>query len=131
MVVVDRYLSERHRIRFPSLYRIMKWYQTYFFLLKFIVLAQIVLLALGYTVAKSPLFAIVDTVFKVSIGLFMGIYFWLFRPKGLDWEDGIIVSIGGFLILTDIQFGPLIEIYKARDQALKTTATTVSTTTGI
>jgi hypothetical protein len=109
----------------------MKWYQTYFFLLKFIVLAQIVLLALGYTVAKSPLFAIVDTVFKVSIGLFMGIYFWLFRPKGLDWEDGIIVSIGGFLILTDIQFGPLIDIYKARDQALKTTATTVSTTTGI
>jgi len=100
----------------------MKWYQTYFFILKFVVLAQIVLLALGYTVAKSPMFAVVDTVFKISIGLFMGIYFWLFRPKGLDWEDGIIVSIGGFLILTDIQFGPLIEIYKARDQALKTAA---------
>ena len=102
----------------------MKWYQLYFFFLKFIVLAQIVMLALGFKVAESPVFAVVDAVFKVSLGLFVGIYFWLFRPKGLDWEDGIILSIGGFIILTDIQFGPLIQIYKARDETIKTAAKT-------
>ena len=102
----------------------MKWYQIYFFFLKTIVLAQVVMLALGFKVAESPVFAVVDAVFKVSLGLFVGIYFWLFTPKGLDWEDGIILSIGGFIILTDIQFEPLIQIYKARDETIKTAATT-------
>ena len=104
---------------------IMKWYQTYFFFLKFVVLAQIILLALGFKVAESPMFAVVDTVFKTSLGLFVGLYFWLFTPKGLDWEDGIILSIGGFLILTDIQFEPLIQLYKTRDETAKKVARTV------
>ena len=103
----------------------MKAYQVYFFFLKFVVLAQIILLALNFKVAESPLFAVVDTVFKLSLGLFLGIYFWLFRPKGIDWEDGIIVSIGGFLILTDIQFEPLMQLYKTRDIGIKTAAHTV------
>ena len=89
----------------------MKWYQIYFFFLKFVVLAQIILLSLGFKVAESPVFAVVDAVFKISLGLFVGIYFWLFTPKGLDWEDGIILSIGGFIILTDIQFEPLSQLY--------------------
>ena len=103
----------------------MKGYQLYFFLLKFVVLAQIILLSLGFKVAESPVFAVVDAVFKISLGLFVGIYFWLFTPKGLDWEDGIILSIGGFMILTDIQFGPLIQLYKTRDETIKTAAKTV------
>ena len=102
----------------------MKWYQIYFFFLKFVVLAQIILLSLGFKVAESPVFAVVDAVFKISLGLFVGIYFWLFTPKGLDWEDGIILSIGGFIILTDIQFEPLIQLYKTRDETIKTAAKT-------
>ena len=103
----------------------MKAYQIYFFFLKVIVLAQIVLLSLGFKVAESPMFAVVDTVFKTSLGLFLGIYFWLFRPKGIDWEDGIIVSIGGFLILTEIKFEPLLAIYNLRDDTIKTAVHTV------
>ena len=96
----------------------MQFYQGYFFFLKIVVLAQVVLTALGFEVAKSPMFAIVDTIFKISLGLFLGIYFWLFRPKGINWEDGLIISVGGFLILTEIRFKPLLEIYDARDKVL-------------
>jgi hypothetical protein len=103
----------------------MQWYQIYFFFLKIVVLTQIVLLALQFKIAESPLFAIVDTVFKTSLGLFLGIYFWLFRPKGINWEDGIIISIGGFLILTEIKFGPLLAIYNLRDETITKTAHTV------
>ena len=103
----------------------MHAYQVYFFVLKFIVLAQIVLLALGYKVAESSMFAVVDTIFKTSLGLFLGIYFWLFRPKGINWEDGIIVSIGGFLILTEIKFEPLLAFYNLRDETITKTARTV------
>ena len=102
----------------------MKTYQLYFFFLKTIVFAQVVLLATGHKVNDSGLFAVVDTVFKISLGLFLGIYFWLFRPKGIDWEDGIIVSIGGFLILTDIQFEPLMKLYGVQKDAIKTAAHT-------
>ena len=125
-VVIQKKNSELlgHSFTFSDL-TIMKWYQTYFFFLKFVVLAQIILLALGFKVAESPMFAIVDTIFKTSLGLFLGLYFWLFTPKGLDWEDGIILSIGGFLILAEIEFEPLIALYKARDQVTKTAVQSV------
>ena len=98
----------------------MQFYQIYFFFLKVVVLAQVVLMALGFEVAKSPMFAIVDAVFKISLGLFLGIYFWLFRPKGINWEDGLIISVGGFLILTEIRFEPLLKIYDERDKIIST-----------
>ena len=56
--------------------------------------------------------------FKVTLGLFLGIYFWLYTPKGIDWEDGIIISIGGFLILTEIQFAPIVQFYELRDKSI-------------
>lgn len=88
-------------------------------MLKLIVLLQIIFLAAGFDAAKSPIFAIVDMIFKISLGLFLGIYFWLFTPKGLDWEDGIIISIGGFLILAEIHFTPIIQLYKTRDWTIQ------------
>ena len=96
----------------------MKHYQIYFFVLKAIVFAQVIFRLLGFDVAESPLFALVDMIFKISLGLFLGIYFWLYTPKGIDFEDGFIISIGGFLILTDIHFEPLIRLYEMRDRTL-------------
>lgn len=96
----------------------MKLYQLYFFFLKTVVVIQLVFVFLEFDVAHSPIFAFVDMVFKISLGLFLGIYFWLYTPKGIDWEDGIIISIGGFLILTQIHFEPLIQFYEARDKTI-------------
>lgn len=96
----------------------MRGYQVYFVVLKTLVFAQVVLKAAGLQLSESPLFAFVDMLFKLSLGLFLGIYFWLFTPKGIDWEDGIIISIGGFLILTDIHFEPLMQFYTLRDKTI-------------
>jgi hypothetical protein len=97
----------------------MKWHQLYFFVLKTIVFAQIAFVFLGFDASESPLFAFVDMLFKISLGLFLGIYFWLYTPKGIDWEDGFIISLGGFLILADIKFEPLIQLYQLRDWSLQ------------
>lgn len=96
----------------------MKPYQLYFFILKGIVFIQVVLTTFGFKVEDSPLFAFVDMLFKTSIGVFLGIYFWFYTPRGIDWEDGIIVSIGGFLILTEIKFEPLLQFYAERDKTI-------------
>ena len=103
----------------------MQLYQLYFLVLKTVVLAQVTLLTLGYKVVDSPLFAVVDTVFKVSLGLFLGIYFWLFRPKGITFEDGIIISVGGFLILTEVEFAPLMALYTVREDTTKVVGRTI------
>lgn len=96
----------------------MKLYQWYFFILKGLILLQLVLTAANFRVKDSPIFAIVDSVFKVSLGLFLGFFFWPYPPKGMNWEDGLIVSIGGFLILTQIEFGPIVKLYEHRDDLI-------------
>ena len=103
----------------------MKPYQVYFFFLKALVLLQVVMIMMGYKVKENSFFAVVDTIFKISLGLFLGIYFSLFRPKGIEWEDGLIISIGGLLILTDIQFEPLMKIYSFRDATASSLASSV------
>jgi hypothetical protein len=99
----------------------MRAYQWYFFILKGLILLQLVLTAAGFQVKESPFFLIVDTVFKVSLGLFLGFFFWPYPPKGMNWEDGLIISIGGFLILTQIEFQPIVKLYETRDTLVKQT----------
>ena len=99
----------------------MKGYQWYFFILKGLILLQLVLTAAGFQVKESPFFLVVDTVFKVSLGLFLGFFFWPYPPKGMNWEDGLIISIGGFLILTQIEFGPIVKLYETRDKVITQT----------
>lgn len=104
----------------------MRIYQWYFFILKALILLQLVLTAAGFQVKDSPFFLVVDTVFKTSLGLFLGFFFWPYPPKGMNWEDGLIISIGGFLILTQIEFQPIVKLYETRDKAITQTVSTVA-----
>ena len=99
----------------------MRPYQIYFFVLKGLILLQLVLTAAGFTIKDNSFFLIVDTVFKVSLGLFLGFFFWPYPPKGMNWEDGLIISIGGFLILTQIEFKPIVQLYETRDKVITQT----------
>lgn len=96
----------------------MKLYQIYFFFLKAIVALQLVLVFLKVDFAHNAVFAFADALFRLSLGIFLGIYIWLFPPKGMDWEDSILISIGGFLLLADIKFAPLLKAYEERDKLL-------------
>ena len=96
----------------------MKAYQIYFFFLKAIVALQLVLVFLKVDFAHDAVFAFADALFRISLGLFLGFYIWFFPPKGMDWEDSILISVGGFLLLTDIKFAPLIHAYETRDQII-------------
>lgn len=93
----------------------MRNYQIYFFVLKSLILLQLVLISLGFNVKESKFFLFVDTLFKISLGLFLGFFFWPYPPKGMNWEDGLIISIGGFLILTEIKFKPIVALYEQRE----------------
>ena len=92
----------------------MKLYQLYFYLLNLLVLGRVVILAAGLEIAKHPIFDFLDILFKVSLGLFLAIYFVFFPPKGFDPKDALIISLGGLLLLAEIQFLPLMKLYELR-----------------
>lgn len=97
----------------------MKLYQLYFSLLNFLVLGRVVISAAGLEIAKHPLFDFLDVLFKVSLGLFLAIYFVFFPPKGFDSKDAIIISLGGLLLLAEIRFVPLVKLYDLRFSLLE------------
>jgi hypothetical protein len=90
----------------------------YFLILKTIVLIHIILDHQRWDISKHYFFEFADILLRVSLGLYLGIKFWFFYTKGISFEDSLLVSVGGFIILTDIKFGPLMQAYKVRDQAI-------------
>jgi len=90
----------------------------YFLILKSIVLVHIILDHQGYEISKFWVFEFADLLLRVSLGLYLGIKFWLFYTKSISFEDSLLVSVAGFILLTDIKFGPLIQAYKIRDEAV-------------
>ena len=92
----------------------MKLYQIYFSLLNILVLGRVVISAAGLDIAKHPIFDFLDVLFKVSLGLFLAIYFVFFPPKGFDPKDAVIISLGGLLLLAEIRFAPLLKLYDLR-----------------
>lgn len=101
----------------------MKLYQLYFLALKIIVMSRVVLVSWDISLGKSQIFKIIDSIFKVSLGVFLMVYFGLFRPKGLEVEDSVIISLAGLVILTEIEFGPLLRAFEVQDQVLKAVKT--------
>lgn len=101
----------------------MKLYHLYFLALKFIVMSRVVLVSWDISLGKSQIFMIIDSLFKVSLGLFLMFYFWFFRPKGIDVEDSVIISLAGLVILTEIEFKPLLRAFEVQDQVLKAVKT--------
>jgi cell division protein FtsW (lipid II flippase) len=97
----------------------MKLYQIYFSVLNFLVLGRIVISAADLDIAKHPFFDFLDVVFKVSLGLFLAVYFVFFPPKGFDPKDAFIISLGGLLLLAEIRFAPLVKLYETREVVLR------------
>lgn len=79
----------------------MKWYQIYFLFLKLFVIIQFILILVKKESEDTILFLISDTLFKVSIGLFLILYFLLNKVPELDTFDRIIICFGGTLLLFD------------------------------
>jgi len=69
----------------------MKGYHIYFFFLKFVLVAEFLLLFVKRTFLTEGLFLAIDVLFKLSLGLFIPIYFFFNRLPGIDYEDRLIM----------------------------------------
>jgi hypothetical protein len=81
----------------------MKVYQIVFFILKTIVSIHLLVILFMGKNRQDFGYIINETIFKIAIGTFLGFYFFV-HPSGLEFEDRVIISIAGFVILYDINW---------------------------
>lgn len=89
----------------------MKLHHYYFYTLKIIVLIGMLLIAFGKIEKDRPLFLIMDTLFKISLGIYL-IYYFSGKNNtntSIDHHDKFLFMISGFILLVTINYS---DIYK-------------------
>lgn len=82
----------------------MKLHIFYFLILKVVFLVQFILVTLGKESENSIPYLISDFVFKMSIGLFLILYFYFNKLPDLYGYDQLVISFGGVLLLYDASY---------------------------
>ena len=90
----------------------MKHYQIYFLLLKALVLLQVFLVFIKKQTEDSIIYVLTDTLFKVSIALYLFLFFSLNSFPGLEFEDTLLLRFAGVILLYDINFEGLLIIIR-------------------
>ena len=92
-----------------SLYQLdpMKLHTLYFLILKLSFVVQFALVITGNMSEHSIIYLTTDFVFKLSIGLFLVLYFLLHDLPKLYGYDKLVISFGGALLVYDAFFNVL------------------------
>ena len=90
----------------------MKGYHLYFIILKIIVLVQLVLVFLKKQTEDSDMYVITDTIFKISIALYLFLFFIIYSFPGLESGDVVILRFSGVVLLYDIDYTGLLRVMR-------------------
>jgi len=90
----------------------MKGYHIYFIVLKLLLIIQLILVFCKKMSQTMEIYIISDTIFKISVGAYLLIFFNMYTFPGLDYEDTIILRFSGMILLWDIDFGSLLKIIR-------------------
>ena len=85
----------------------MKGYHIYFIVLKLLLIIQLILVFCKKMSQTMEIYIISDTIFKISVGAYLLIFFNMYTFPGLEYEDTIILRFSGMILLWDIDFGSL------------------------
>jgi hypothetical protein len=88
----------------------MQHYHVYFYILKFLILLLVALMSLKIIPVNGKLFTLIDTIFKISVGLFIIIFFSRGNCVSLDKHDRIIIILSGFILIMLIDYIKVINI---------------------
>ena len=88
----------------------MRAHHIYFILLKIIVVIQFALIIFKKQTSDSEMYIITDTIFKISIAIYLFVFSWFFSLKELQVEDALIIRFSGMVLLYDIDYSGLLKI---------------------
>jgi len=87
----------------------MKGYHIFFFILRLLVLVQLILVVFMKQNFSPTIKLLIDSVLKLSLGLFI-ILFFQFNHIGLDPWDIYVLQFSGILVIVNIDFTGLLKI---------------------
>lgn len=90
----------------------MKAYHIYFILLKILVVTQFILVFFKKTTENNDLYVLTDTLFKISIAVYLFVFFILNPFPGLEFEDTLILRFSAVVLLLDIDYTGLIKVLR-------------------
>ena len=76
----------------------------YFFVLKIIITIAIILMFLGKISSHGPLYVLIDTIFKVSLGIYIILFFGYQKIPNLNPHDRLLLIVSGFILLITINY---------------------------
>ena len=88
----------------------IKGYHLYFYILKFIILILIAMISLKIIPLQNKLFILIDFVFKISLGLFIIIFFSTNKYDNLGKHDRILFILAGFILILLIDYISVINV---------------------
>ena len=88
----------------------MKNYHLYFYFLKFLILVTIALMSLKLIPVNNKFYIIIDTLFKISLGIFIIVFFSLNKNINMDKHDRILIILSGFILILLIDYIEIINV---------------------
>ncbi len=83
----------------------MEPYHYYFLTLKFFIIVALILVALNFIKEEGPIYLIIDTLFKMSLGVFIVYYFSKKVPQNsMDSHDRMLLMMSGIILLLTIDY---------------------------
>ena len=79
----------------------MKFRHYFFLALKITLGVQFLLVLLNKESVSSTTYLVTEILFKTSIGVFMNIFIFYYKIEGLLFEDKVLISIAGGLLMYD------------------------------
>ena len=79
----------------------MLFRHVFFLILKSALLIQFFLILVGKENFDSSVYILTEIIFKTCIGIFMNVFIFTYEIKGLLFEDKILMSFAGGLLLYD------------------------------
>ena len=90
----------------------MKGYHIYFILLKILIVLQCILIFFKATTSDTDIYILTDSVFKISVAIYLLVFFIVYPFPGLEFEDKLIIRFSAIVILFDIDYIGLLRVIR-------------------
>lgn len=81
----------------------------YFIFLKLLIVSQFILILAKKHTSSSKIYVFTDTIFKLSLALYILMFVWTNSYEGLEWEEKAIFSFSAGILIYDINYTAVLD----------------------
>lgn len=77
--------------------------------MKLLIVSQFILIVAKKHTSNSKIYVLTDTVFKLSLAIYIWVFIWTNSYEGLEWEEKTIFSFSAAIIIYDINYTAILK----------------------